>query len=69
MEESGGQCVMTIGIIEKLLLSVDNLDSIQKVNHSGVNDNKGILSSKQLKSLQQLSDLHFCLNCVNKSIL
>ena len=31
--ESGAQCVMTIGIIEMLLLSVDNLDSIQKVNH------------------------------------
>ena len=35
----GGQCVMTIGTIQKQLLSVDNLDSIQKVNHSGVNDN------------------------------
>ena len=32
---SGAQCVMTIGIIEMLLLSVDNLDSIQKVSHSG----------------------------------
>ena len=66
---SGGQCVMTIGVVHMQLLSVDNLDSIQKVNHSGVNDNKGILSSKQLKRLQQLSDLHFCLNCVSKSIL
>ena len=26
---SGAQCVMTLGIIEKLLLSVDNLDSVQ----------------------------------------
>ena len=30
---SGAQCVMTIGTIEMLLLSVDNLDSVQKVNH------------------------------------
>ena len=36
---SGAQCVMTIGIIEMLLLSVDNLDSIQKVKHSSVNNN------------------------------
>ena len=35
---SGAQCVMTTGIIEMLLLSVDNLDLVQKVNHSGVND-------------------------------
>ena len=33
-----------------------------------LNDNKGLLSSKKLKRLQQLSDLHFCLNCVSKSI-
>ena len=35
---SGAQCVMTIGIIEMQLLSVDNWDSVQKVSHSGVND-------------------------------
>ena len=40
---SGAQCVMTFGVVQMQLLSVDNLDSIQKVNHSGVNDNKGIL--------------------------
>ena len=28
---SGAQCVMTIGIIEKQLLSVDNLDAVQRV--------------------------------------
>ena len=62
----GGQCVMTIGIIQKQLLSVDNLDSIQKVNHSGVNDNdrhQELLLSKQLKRLQQVT------YCVNTSIL
>ena len=31
---SGAQCVMTFGIIEMLLLSVDNLDSVQKVRWS-----------------------------------
>ena len=35
---SGGQCVMILGIISMQLLSVDNLDSVQKVSHSGVND-------------------------------
>ena len=29
MEGSGAQCAMTIGIIEKQLLSVDNLDLVQ----------------------------------------
>ena len=29
MEGSGAQCVMTIGIIEMQLLSVDNLDLVQ----------------------------------------
>ena len=28
---SGAQCVMTVGIIQMQLLSVDNLDSVQKV--------------------------------------
>ena len=28
---SGGLCVMTLGIIQKQLLSVDNLDSVQRV--------------------------------------
>ena len=31
---SGAQCVMTLGIIEKLLLPVDNLDLVQKVRRS-----------------------------------
>ena len=35
--ESGAQCVMTTGIVQMQLLSVDNLDLIQKVNHF-VND-------------------------------
>ena len=30
----GAQCVMTLGIIEMLLLSVDNLDLVQKVRRS-----------------------------------
>ena len=58
---SGAQCVMTIGIISMLLLFVDNLDSVQKVSHSGVNDNKGLLSSKYLKGYSK-SDLRICLN-------
>ena len=29
----GAQCVMTVGIIQMQLLSVDNLDSVQKVGH------------------------------------
>ena len=31
---SGGQCVITVGIIQMQLLFVDNLDSVQKVFHS-----------------------------------
>ena len=30
---SGAQYAMTFGIIEMQMLSVDNLDSVQKVNH------------------------------------
>ena len=37
---SGAQCVMTTGIVQMRLLSVDNLGSAQKVNYSGVNDSK-----------------------------
>ena len=66
---SGGQCVMTIGTTEMQLLSVDNLDSVQMVSHSGANDNKGILLSKQLKWLHQVTNMYVYLNCVNKSIL
>ena len=32
LEGSGAQCAMTFGIIEMLLLSVDNSDSVQKVH-------------------------------------